>query len=292
VQIAAGQISFTSENRSTPVRYILFAIQLLIIGWCTYYSVVLETTIIFVVLWSTLHWIVAGVFLTGEMSQLSPRALRSLPQTVTGRMFLTWFNPGSATGYVFAATSLLSVLLILLGYALLAPLYISVDDPLGVDLWHPALCMVGYTLFYLGFSRLLVVGCAQIGLQASMLIEVIVQLLVAFLACLLPALLQIALERFDFDEIEYSILQMPNWMWTLGEATRGGLDGGPYVFSLGGPFKLSIPWAVFFCGLGMYLLHLYLTANETEKRRLAAPQRVREEDAELGKDRRPALIEI
>ncbi len=291
VQISAGQISFTSENRSTPVRYILFLIQLLIIGWCTYYSVVLEVTIIFVVLWSTLHWIIAGLFLTGELSQLSPRALRSLPQTVLGRMFLTWFNPGSATGYVFASTCLLSVLLITLGYATFAPIYVAFDDPFSMLMWHPAMCMVGYTLFYLGFSRLLVVGCTKIGLQASMLIQVIVQLLIAFLACLLPALFQIALERFDFDTIDYTILQAPNWMWTMSEAFDGGLENDHYFFSFWG-WHVTMPMVVLSAGIGMYLLHLFLAAKETEKQRLAAPQRVREEDAELGKDRRPALIEI
>ncbi len=126
------------------------------------------------------------------------------------------------------------------------------------------------------------------------LISLIVQVLVAFLACLLPALFQVAIERFDFDTIEYTLLQFPNWMWTLTEAFDDNLTTGPYVFEIRGSsfLVLTVPWGVFFCGLGMYLLHLFLAAGETEKRRLAAPQRVREEDHLLGRDKRPTLIEI
>ena len=33
---------------------------------------------------------------------LSPRVKRDLPQTLLGRIFLTWFAPGPGTGYMFA----------------------------------------------------------------------------------------------------------------------------------------------------------------------------------------------
>ena len=56
-----------------------------------------------------------GTFLTGETAQLSPRAMRQLPQSLLGRMAFTWFNPGSGTGYMFALLNLLAVLLVAAG---------------------------------------------------------------------------------------------------------------------------------------------------------------------------------
>ena len=51
--------------------------------------------------------------MTGESARLSPRTLRSLPQSFLGRALFTWFNPGSGTGYLFAVTNMLAIVLIL-----------------------------------------------------------------------------------------------------------------------------------------------------------------------------------
>ena len=107
--IGAGQITFASENRSSPIRVVLVVLQMLMIGWFTFYWVRFEAGELLFVEISAIaaYWTLIGAFLSGETAQLSPRAMRQLPQSFLGRMAFTWFNPGSGTGYVFAMLNLL-----------------------------------------------------------------------------------------------------------------------------------------------------------------------------------------
>ena len=50
--------------------------------------------------------------MVGESGELSERVKRTLPQSFFGRAMLTWFNPGPATGYLFAIANLLAVLVL------------------------------------------------------------------------------------------------------------------------------------------------------------------------------------
>ena len=124
--IASGQISFASDNRSTPIRMTLLLMQAMWIAWmifCWRWSGVAycEVSIWIMVYMAAIFWAVAGALLTGENAQLSPRAKRNLPHTLIGRVLLTWFNPGSASGYTFAMLNLAMVIgTVLLAYANIA----------------------------------------------------------------------------------------------------------------------------------------------------------------------------
>ena len=118
ILVASAQNSFASDNRSTRIRIAICVQTVLFIGWVTYgwLQVSAEELLFMAVIFAMIHWYVYGVLMSGENAKLSPRVRRQLPMSFLGRVFLTWFNPGSGTGYVFA----ISHVLLLMGLAAVA----------------------------------------------------------------------------------------------------------------------------------------------------------------------------
>ncbi|MCI0359447.1 MAG: ABC transporter permease, partial [Planctomycetaceae bacterium] len=86
--IASGQITFASENRSTSIRAVLLVPSVLLVGWFIYFWLRFDQgePLSIVVCLAGAYWAICGAFLTGETAQLSPRAMRQLPQSLVGRM--------------------------------------------------------------------------------------------------------------------------------------------------------------------------------------------------------------
>ncbi|HEX5104444.1 MAG TPA: hypothetical protein VFV87_11565 [Pirellulaceae bacterium] len=268
LQIGAGQITFASENRSGPLRVLLAGLHVLIVAWFTYYWLRTDTGELLFgqIIVAAGFWAVIGAFLTGETAQLSPRAKRQLPQSFLGRMAFTWFNPGSGTGYVFAMLNLLSVLAIA---------WIGVSAALiGGFEYYPALpeyyyfsaTLVGYVLGYLGLVRLMIVALRRVthvGLLATFLCQVIA----ASGAVLFPYLMHVVSVWGDFSNSSYSLVQLPNWVWTLYEVHEQTVFSG---------WELTATVAS--AGLVIFLVNLVVAAREVEHVRAAAPQRVIEDE--------------
>ena len=123
---AAARLTFVSENRSTALRVVMF-VQPILLLFCIVWGtvrfaephldrsmiseeLVRSSMVYFFML--AVHWYVMGVMMTGELPRLSNRAKRRLPQSFLGRAFLTWFNPGPGTGYLFAVSNLLGALVL------------------------------------------------------------------------------------------------------------------------------------------------------------------------------------
>src|SRR5262249_11582954 len=106
--LVAGQVTFCREKRAAPVRVVLLSPRALLVGWVNYLwqRVGHESVIYFLIFLAAAYWMICGAVLTGETAELSPRARRNLPQSFLGRMLFTWFNPGSATGYIFTVVNL------------------------------------------------------------------------------------------------------------------------------------------------------------------------------------------
>src|SRR5207248_2057894 len=138
------------------------------------------------VCFAAVYWTVAGAFLTGETAELSPRALRRLPQSFLGRMLFTWFNPGSATGYTFAILNLAAFVLVVTlvppngpqPQSKLAGVVPALRLLPGVEHWLLfAACILGYVAGYLGLTRLVVIAARRVtyvGMPAVFLCHVIV----------------------------------------------------------------------------------------------------------------------
>jgi hypothetical protein len=274
--IAAGQITFASENRSTPIRVILLMPHALLVGWFIYLWRRLghEEVLYSLILTGAAYWTIVGAVLTGETAELSPRALRRLPQSFLGRMLFTWFNPGSATGYVFAVLNLAALLFVAFvipaSGTLPAPATIGgVFRPLPApgDWTCIAVCLLSYVAGYLGFARLIIVAGRRftyVGMPAAFLCHV---LLIGG-GILVPLLLQRAFTRWSYATFNYTLIQLPNWGWTLIEVGKGGIT----------PFKYEVAAYVAVIGGLIFLVNFVLAAREVQHTRQSAPHRVLQDE--------------
>jgi hypothetical protein len=274
--VAAGQITFASENRSTPIRVLLLVPHALLVGWFIYLwrRVGHEEALYMLMLTGAAYWTIAGAVLTGETAELSPRALRRLPHSFLGRMLFTWFNPGSATGYIFAVLNLASLVFI----AFVLPASGPLPSPMMTGgLFRPlpafddwictALCLLGYVAGYLGATRLLVVAGRRftyVGMPAAFLCH----LLLIGGGVLIPLLVQRAFSGWSYSNFSYSLLQIPNWAWSLIEVARTGRT----------PLRIEITVIVTVIGGLIFLINFLLAAHEVQHTRQTAPERVLQDE--------------
>ncbi len=277
---AAAQLTFPTDNRSTPLRVCMLVQQLLAIGWMGFgvwyaemdgRSVPLAMPVINLVIASTVHWYVMGTFLTGESPQLSRRVMRQLPRSFLGRAFLTWFNPGPGTGYVFAVANLCGV--VLLSYSVLA--LVSTDAMMppffGVtweDLARFGIITVGYAAFYLGLGKLLFQAMRRTS-PVTMAGALLVQALLLLAGAGIPLVVQ---WMSDYQDTVYSAAHITNPIWTIRLAV-GPMGGGALV-------DWPIVWGVAGGGLAVFCLNLPSVIQELRNVRVAQPARVAAEEAE------------
>lgn len=279
VQIAAAQVTFASENRSTALRTAVLAIHVLLVGWPIYlFWRVDNRTEPEILLMGygacAVFWSFAGACLIGESANLSPRALRQLPQSLLGRTLFTWFNPGSATGYLFTAAALLSAA------AVYVPLLIAYPDNRGTSdyryLWT-TLVMWAYPTAYLGLVRLLLTPIQRKNLLLSVLLTALLALLGVAGPFLCQYLYYVLSGEINYGSFAYSPLQLTNWFWTVVEMTDGRLIN-PELYAL----------PVLVAAGGLLLINLVLAHRETGRVRIQAPQRVRQDELELHPELAPA----
>lgn len=273
---SAAQITFASDNRSTRLRVTMAAQQLLFIGWVTWFWITAahgDDEVIYACVSMLLaYWFAMGVFLTGESPELSPRVKRSLPQSFLGRAFLTWFNPGPGTGYVFVFCNLAAALAVLVaGVAA-----IDASGFVGLSQWRPVetgqlLAFtglgIGYIMLYLGLGLLavrLLRRLTYVGLMLSLVVHPLLVLTGIFVPLVIYWM-------SDLRYMDYSLLHVTNPFWSMAEMVdRRRIDGemtALLILVLGGA---AIVAALNLPGIVRELRHV----------RIAKPQRVAAEDAE------------
>jgi len=275
--LAAAQLAFASENRSTGVRRVMLLHQALFAGWMAYVFAEYpeeEFVLIYMALLA-LHWYVLGAFMTGEWPQLSTRVKRSLPQTLLGRVFLTWFNPGPGAGYVFAVVNLAAGLAVgwgaLYGWSRFVPGRSWRIGPESIAYFGlVALC---YVVIFLGVGRLIVTGLRRF-FPVNMLLTVLLHVVLSQAAWIVPF---VFLAMSDYRG-EYSLLHITNWPWTLKEVADEGLTDLELMSLL-----ISLPLAALLVLVG----NLPGIVGEVRHERLARPRRVDEEDAQIEAELHP-----
>jgi hypothetical protein len=282
---ASAQISFASDNRSTRLRIAMLVQYLLLVGWMSwfwFYDRVEVGLVIFIIL-SALHWYVMGAFMTGESRDLSPRVKRRLPKTFMGRVFLTWFFPGPATGYFFAVASMFSatVLVVLAStqpvFASLAAPTVSSSDLL--DELSLTLVLFCYLLIYLGLGRL-VVGIASRWMQTGVVFSFLVNIILVALGALVPLVIQFSLIDVLTGADDYTPLQITNVFWTFWEVVdrHSILE---YTIGLGGwecPVVLVVLGLMALVVLGV---NFVVSARDMVPVRASVPARVEQDELAL-----------
>jgi hypothetical protein len=272
--VAAAQITFASENRSTPIRWVLLSIQLLLVGWMVFMwrSIQEDRSDLMLIgmeILGGIYWMFVGGLLTGETAELSPRAKRQLPQSLLGRSLLTWFNPGSGSGYTFVVLNMAGIVFI---HTVLVCISLILGDghgPPTTEWFFIAITILGYVAGYLGVVRLCVSLARRftaVPMVTVFLMHVVVLLMGIFIPMAILSL-QFGINAYDFA---YSPLQLTNWWWTMLELLWRGTSG---------PVGEYIPLAILVIGGLVFLANLVDTATEVEKVRTVAPQRVLEDEA-------------
>ncbi len=110
---AAAQISFDSDNRSTPIRIALLIQLTLFLAMLVMIAALIRRPepLFGMSLFAGHFWLVVGCMLVSEKPGLSDRVQRSLPKTWLGRSFFSLLMPGPGRGYLFAIGCLLASIL-------------------------------------------------------------------------------------------------------------------------------------------------------------------------------------
>ena len=269
VKSAAARIAPVTENRSTPLRRIMFAQQLLWVG--TIATLALregsEAIVVGQIFLAT-YWLLMGALMLAESPEMSVRVQRTLPTTTLGRMFLLWMNPGPGTGFMFATTSCFAGLTILGVFALFMRHNSSFTHPL-----LSGTVFMGYLLMYLGATRLIVLGLGR-RLPCTFALPTItlVALLVAGVAG--PSILMTIFTGAPSQS--YGIQEFTNWAWMIDE-----LDDSRTM--------LQIAILASIVGGTLFMINLVMLSRETTYRHQPTPIAVLSDDGsfEMGPAQEP-----
>ncbi len=273
VMATAAQLTPESENRSTAIRVALLAHMLVLVGIASHSQFIDAEialgTLILILMYVNLLWLVVGSMMCAESSTMTPRIRRELPGTFLGRLFLIWFTPGPATGFVFSL-ALYSITLCVLGY-LLTLIGVPYANRLSYDSLLKTLSLV------VSYLCIAFVGVRVIvkGLRARNSVRVGIGLAASVVVLLLMALAPYSIELHlnDYRPYSYSMFQLPNWIWTLYLSLDGMLPDYAY-------------WWVQFAGASAFIIHLVVIGRVVLPNRLVTPQRVIEE-----RNRRKGIVQ-
>jgi hypothetical protein len=269
---AAGMITFASENRSTPLRICMLVQQAAWVGWMGYawlQDSLSNEVLLIMAMMAGVYWYAMGTLLTAEKSEMSQRVKRRLPDTSLGRMFLTWLNPGPASGYLFVVANATAI-----GVMCLAGMFASSFSstarggwPGFEELFHLLAIGWGYLVAYLGLG-LLVVRALKRFAVVTMLASVLIHFLLLLAGSGIPTAVQLMSVELRF--VEYSFLQITNPFWSLAYVADGGMLEAHVLI-------LIVP-AVAVCIL---LFNMRQVIQELQQVRIALPPRVAQDEVEL-----------
>lgn len=268
---ASAQLTFASDNRATVLRMVMVGQQALLMGWFGWgLSQVEEPEMIaaYFIL-TAIHWSAMGVFINTELGELSLRVKRQLPQSFFGRVFLTWFNPGPATGYMFVVANLLAALLVGAGFLLYSEAFTTRAVRMPWEMVFVfGLLTFSYVVLYLGLGRLIIAGLRRVT-QVTLTAAVLFQVLLVLAATGIPLSIHLMTPELRND---YSLIEISNPFYSLAEVLESKYFSDVVVCLLA-----VIPLAA----AVVFLLSLPAIIAAVHQVRIAKPGRVVEEDAEL-----------
>ncbi|MEZ6115063.1 MAG: hypothetical protein R3C28_00595 [Pirellulaceae bacterium] len=267
VQVAAAQNSFASDNKSTRIRVTLLVQAACYVGWIGFafaqfgYEPGIPVVAAF---YAAFHWMIYGAYLCNEGDIVSPRVKRSLPQSFLGRTLLTWFNPGSGTGYLFAVATFGTIVaaFTMIGMVVEVMGYQQRWGPRLDELVWGLAFLLAYYVAYLGAGRILL-RMIPAWQREIFLVPILLYLVLLVLGIVIPMGIDAAVSRNS--NLDYSALHSSNWAWTLNEVLDSSVPVATYVLVLGSAALI-------------FLVNLILATREIEAVRIATPQRILDED--------------
>lgn len=276
---ATARITPRSENRSTFLRFGMFACQLVFFFWCIMFCVKAQITenvradndiLLIYQIWAATGWVLFGGLMIGEDHLLSPRIRRGLPQSALSRVFLTLFYPGPGTGYLFAIANMF---MMFVGCCILST-YCDGGSRLQqytLSSW----VLVCYMTIYLGIARLIL---RWMGKHSSTG-PVLGLLTLAILAGVLPLLSMIV--QFATIGDNYTLFQLPNVFWTFVEVA----DNGSRT-SMDGVVSIVLSVAAFV----VFLLNMMRMSSQLQMETTVVPKRVVADEERLNPTPEPEPV--
>ncbi len=201
--------------------------------------------------------------MAGEKGLISPRAQRTLPRSLAGRILLTWFYPGAGLGYIFLTCLVTGVVTAWIALVLAGEyLKLGLTDgeavaALGVLVWS-------YFVFYTGLTRLIMFAVPR-NVVARVIVAFVIQVVLVAAGTLGSYTIASIANRFL--PFEYGWHQMLNIIWTLMDVASTGIsmDNSPTL--------LLMP----LLALGVFVLNLVLCGRDVLLVRVGLPPKLQEE---------------
>jgi hypothetical protein len=269
---ASGMITFATENRSTPLRICMLVQQAMWIGWMffAWLSNNHDREMMMVLAaFAGAYWYAMGALLTAEQRGLSQRVQRRLPKSFMGRVFLSWLNPGPASGYMFVVANATTIVLVcLLGVIGTEILGGGGGWPTSDEVLYLLVVGWGYGVAYLGLGLLVTRLLRQFAV-VNMVASVLIHTLIVLAGSGIPTVVQ--LMSVEMRYVDYSLIQITNPFWSLHHLADGGIP------QYGTELILVVPAAA----ICILLLNMRSVVRELQAVRIAAPARVLEDEAAL-----------
>jgi hypothetical protein len=269
---AAAMITFCSENRSSALRICMLVQQAAWIGWMAYFWIRDDyhlQAIHILATMAAIYWYAMGAMMTSEQEGMSQRVRRRLPKSFLGRMFLSWFNPGPATGYMFAVANGSAIVAIcLIGMKVADNRGTRGGWPSASEMLFALVVGLAYGIAYLGIGKLVISLLRRVA-HVNMFAGVLIHFLVILAGCGIPTTIQ--LMSVDLRMLDYTYWQIFNPVWSLAYLMDNGVPAE-------GPVLILLVPAAAVCVL---LLNLRSIVRELQDVRVTAPKRVLQDEAEL-----------
>jgi hypothetical protein len=270
---SAGLITFTSENRSTPLRFCMLLTQAVFIGWMAYFwfdNDYDDDIVMITLCFAGAFWYAMGTMLTAERPELSQRVRRGLPQSFIARMFLTWLNPGPGTGYMFVianATTIAVLLLLATAVMIMRPTG-ATGTSHAEEITYMIVIGWGYLVAYLGIGLLAISALRRIA-TVTMLASVLINLLLLLAGFGVPYAIKSM--SVSLREADYSYIQITDPFCSLMHVTEGGTFKDANVIAM----------IIVTAAICVLLLNMPRVIRELRIVRESAPKRVLADEAEL-----------
>jgi len=225
---------------------------------------VLTTTIV-----AMTYWYVMGALLTAERTAVSQRARRRLPQSLIGRVFFSWFNPGPASGYLFAVANATAIGIM----CFVAGAFSATASATGRWSGYGGLMYMlpigwSYLVAYLGLGLLIITALRRIAL-VTMLASVLIHFLLLLAGFGIPYAIKSM--TVTIRDLDYSFLQITDPIFSLKHVLFDNVPADSRKLLLIVPsFAICV-----------LLTTMPLVIRELRVGREAAPQRVLDDEAEL-----------
>jgi hypothetical protein len=258
VKAAAARIAPVTENRSTGLRYLMFLQQLLWVGCIGMQTVLYKDyeIMVFGIVSLGAYWLLMGTLMLTESPELSPRVQRGLPNTLLGRAFLTWFNPGPGTGFVYAVASGIA------GVSVLGVFSLSTRITPSLAPFLMTLIVIGYLTGFLGTVRLIAMPlCRRFGRKLSITLGTLFGVMI--LALMAPSIITVLMT--GSMATTYGTIHTLNWALTLAEVVDQRT------------FQLSNAYLILLTGAIIGIVNLALLFREFDYRKIEVPNRVQQD---------------